>query len=1483
MAQLFKRLFGREAPEIRSARKAASDWGRKAAELEKEGDAFVHDGAAHDATSQRVWEEAMTRIQLLASWGVTDAVPAYRTQAGLAALLETSRRDLNYDGAAMTRARASKLRKLAARVKSQADLVASLSGARRTGGAASAAPASLAGADPESDQRALLEQLVARGTQLAQAGAAEALRSLPVIRDNRRRIASVSDRLARADEVAASLRARLQKLPLAQRRAQLADLVLAETVARADEAALQRSLDAAAFEPRGRKGEGQRLPPCVARALVLLARASVSRAILSMAYKSAGRDPPLPVVAPAAGPGSAPASPVLSGVAHPGSASSTTRWSRRDASGAPSGRRRPGASDWCPPDRVWADGLSLSCDWSAAAAAPLVGAVVDAAGKPVVASPPAAAAGAGGDAAAAAAAAPGAKKEPLLAPHACTVPASLVSASLAQLNQWHWLEAAAAADHPSSVTVAAAAATAVRVGAAALPSAPSPAASPHPDPELAEAAARAARRLRSRTWGDVCGLATDAFSGTGAAVLGRDELVRDLGRLAAGLGLRTDAGDSAIDFGRVWLAESLRLRRHRRFRSLVSDQRLREGRLLAGWSMSNLCGRSAGLYEDDEAAQFLGATALLPAREDAAAAAAGGGATPSGQASSRAAAYAAARGAAMSSPAALHIRQPRSPGASSAGGSGEESDGDAAGDGGGASPASKALREGAGGAALPPPATPSPAKAPRGRSASAMPSPGASQSRAIDEELENTWRELHDAVTARRREEEAAAAASRRSATWPARKRSAAAAAAAAADAAAASAASRSSAANEEEEQDLSVPTPRVVRALLEYLHGEVRIAYAVRDRWGEELSALLVERQRLRAEVLPIVRAAQGMAASRGGQAFRDASAAMEVVGVAPAAALAAVLSSSPEQPAAAAGKRPGLEWAPACTAEYSASLRRLTRSLVFSRLARAATGGVRTLAGERAGVGRAPRTQFLERLWCASLAAASRISLARIDVNPDFLAELHWAPWLPPYWLSGRLLAAMDAEVSGAGLGDPHRVKELLLSAVEMLVWEAGERVHSARVAAGKPPKRVDVGAEDLLPLLVLAVSRCSAGGGGGDDDCSPGSEASLSPASSQASEAAEGSADGGSGSGSGDGGASGAGAGTADGTAAGADSGRSRSNLERAAMAPQAMRCPWRLPLQTLNYIANFAIGRDSAAGRLSYLVITLHSAITFVMQRAKEAGAEAAMQAMARARRVQGERMGGMRLAAVGSSGNMSDRRSRGGTPGSEAGPGDEAAALDAFTDSDTDDEESPAPGLSRKPSRGAAAAAAGAGGAAEAEAEAAELDALERMEAAAAEQAMASLGRDCDEGPAAAGAASGAGAARSGAAVEEGGPDSAAALAAGSAAAADSGAESGREKRVRVDMALQRLASQGASEQGGGRWTPGVDAGSDMHAGEDGDEDTVKDEDPGVADELLGMTEEEATMIAMPGDADKPDREGMSSLKKWLGQQELLEDTVEILT
>ncbi|CAE7943360.1 unnamed protein product, partial [Symbiodinium sp. KB8] len=200
-----------------------------------------------------------------------------------------------------------------------------------------------------------------------------------------------------------------------------------------------------------------------------------------------------------------------------------------------------------------------------------------------------------------------------------------------------------------------------------------------------------------------------------------------------------------------------------------------------------------------------------------------------------------------------------------------------------------------------------------------------------------------------------------------------------------------------EEEQDLSVPTPRVVRALLEYLHGEVRIAYAVRDRWGEELSALLVERQRLRAEVLPIVRAAQGMAASRGGQAFRDASAAMEVVGVAPAAALAAVLSSSPEQPAAAAGK--------------------------------------------------APRTQFLERLWCASLAAASRISLARIDVNPDFLAELHWAPWLPPYWLSGRLLAAMDAEVSGAGLGDPHRVKELLLSAVEMLVWEAGERVHSAR----------------------------------------------------------------------------------------------------------------------------------------------------------------------------------------------------------------------------------------------------------------------------------------------------------------------------------------------------------------------------------------------------------------------------------------------------
>ncbi|KAA0164092.1 hypothetical protein FNF28_04005 [Cafeteria roenbergensis] len=670
-----------------------------------------------------------------------------------------------------------------------------------------------------------------------------------------------------------------------------------------------------------------------------------------------------------------------------------------------------------------------------------------------------------------------------------------------------------------------------------------------------------------------------------------------------------------------------------------------------------------------------------------------------------------------------------------------------------------------------------------------MPSPGASQSRAIDEELENTWRELHDAVTARRREEEAAAAASRRSATWPARKRSAAAAAAAAADAAAASAASRSSAANEEEEQDLSVPTPRVVRALLEYLHGEVRIAYAVRDRWGEELSALLVERQRLRAEVLPIVRAAQGMAASRGGQAFRDASAAMEVVGVAPAAALAAVLSSSPEQPAAAAGKRPGLEWAPACTAEYSASLRRLTRSLVFSRLARAATGGVRTLAGERAGVGRAPRTQFLERLWCASLAAASRISLARIDVNPDFLAELHWAPWLPPYWLSGRLLAAMDAEVSGAGLGDPHRVKELLLSAVEMLVWEAGERVHSARVAAGKPPKRVDVGAEDLLPLLVLA----------------------------------------------------------------------------------------------TLNYIANFAIGRDSAAGRLSYLVITLHSAITFVMQRAKEAGAEAAMQAMARARRVQGERMGGMRLAAVGSSGNMSDRRSRGGTPGSEAGPGDEAAALDAFTDSDTDDEESPAPGLSRKPSRGAAAAAAGAGGAAEAEAEAAELDALERMEAAAAEQAMASLGRDCDEGPAAAGAASGAGAARSGAAVEEGGPDSAAALAAGSAAAADSGAESGREKRVRVDMALQRLASQGASEQGGGRWTPGVDAGSDMHAGEDGDEDTVKDEDPGVADELLGMTEEEATMIAMPGDADKPDREGMSSLKKWLGQQELLEDTVEILT
>jgi len=587
-----------------------------------------------------------------------------------------------------------------------------------------------------------------------------------------------------------------------------------------------------------------------------------------------------------------------------------------------------------------------------------------------------------------------------------------------------------------------------------------------------------------------------------------------------------------------------------------------------------------------------------------------------------------------------------------------------------------------------------------------------------------------------------------------------------------------------------------VVRALLDYLHGEVRIAYAVHEKWGDELGVLLKERQQLRAHVVPVVRDAQARARATGGQSFRDCSGSAEVLSPAEASVLSGAISSSPAEGVPSIPAE-GLGWVPGSSAAVAATLRRLTRSVVYARLARAATGAVRTMSGERAGVGKAARTQFLERLWCASLASAGRIPLDRIEAKAGFLHPIAWAPWLPPYWMSGRLLAAMDAEVSGAGLGDPHRVKELLLSAVETTVWEAGERMRSWRSAEGKDTKALDVGAEDLLPLLVLAVSRCSNGEQTGD--------AGDEPAAST--------------------------------------------------MAPAAQRCPWRLPLQTLNYLANFAIGRDSAAGRLSYLVITLHGALTFVMQRAKETGAEASMQTMARARRMRGAR-GERAMHGVGS----------GRSP---------------FTDSDSDDaalstQASPRP-LQPKVAAAAADSVSASGPDEMAEDD---LAALEDMEAAAAAEALAL------PASAAKPAMADVGDAEPEPGQGRGGHDAAGD---GSPAASPAKGWSAVRKQVRVDMAIQRLASQG-SEAAPHAWTPGVDAGAELHRDEALDSeagseapDDADAEGPGLDDELRGMSEQEATMIAMPGDADRPDQAGMRSLKQWLGQQELLEDTVEILT
>jgi hypothetical protein len=492
------------------------------------------------------------------------------------------------------------------------------------------------------------------------------------------------------------------------------------------------------------------------------------------------------------------------------------------------------------------------------------------------------------------------------------------------------------------------------------------------------------------------------------------------------------------------------------------------------------------------------------------------------------------------------------------------------------------------------------------------------------------------------------------------------------------------------------------------------------------------------------------------------------------------------------------------------------------------------------------------------------------------------------------------MDAEVSGAGLGDPFRVRELLLTAVEVAVWEAGERSRCARRLAGKEEAQVDVGAEDLLPLLVLAVSRC-AGGYDAVAEASASAPLSTEPDSKPA--------------------------------------------IPQAPLAPARMRCPWRLPLQTLNYLANFAIGRDSAAGRLSYLVISMHGAVTFVMQRAKEEGAGAAMETLARARRISTARARRAMTAAGPTPQVPATTPVPKSAPRSPAGSSTRGGDSRAFSDSDSDDEGSDfggdgttseaeggaGPIRSRasggKPTPKGAAVdggwslvdiatvsaqeagserGSGFGGAvgdvdeedSDAEAGDAAMDALEVAEAAVAAQALsaasprrATIGSvsSADATGTVAAAADSSAAGSASAAASATGPGDEGTAAAGSGESASTA----RRKRVGVDIAIRKLASlqqQPSSAQAEAvvPWIPGADA-ADLHmsmADAYADEDEGGPIDDGIAgegDEGPGIDEDEVTMIAMPGDADRPDKEGMTDLKRWLGQQELLEDTVEILT
>jgi hypothetical protein len=1450
MSAILKRLFGRDPAEVRQGRRAAKAWEKRAAELEKEADGFVHDGAAHDATSIRIWEDAMARVQLLLSWGAVDAVPAFRTQAGLAALLETTRRDLNYDAAAILRQRSVRLRTKAVKVGALAERVLELSSKRQSGAVRAVASASTGSPDAHATACDELEVLLNVGEEIARSKSAEVLHNQSVIRSARSKIADISARLEQADRTIAGLKGSLEKLALGQRKEQLVELLLGEAAARAEEAAFMQALEEAVFqtkEPRAPDADdsSKRIPPCLAKAIVILARAGVSSTrcraafptppsdeapavlqthtapeaatvVLRRSLRHAAWDGVPPGMAGSAAvveaayaasgriPGDIPA--LFGGLDDfplEGSPAGTKTAPRSSLGGGRplsfhADRSKPrSGSGVTETTAFWGDGLTLACDVSGVAPSPLADYAIrtDAAAVVETASVDG---GEGEDASL------GTKSMTC-----CNVLPSMVAASVSQTDDWHWLHATASTDHPAAKDVSESAARAVSFGAVALPR------------DDADEGAEPPGAARSRAWRDLCALRDDAFACAGSSILSRKHFLEALSAMAAGLGIcaaddQGGPGKCGVDLDRVWLAECLRLRRARRFRSLLTDQRLREGRLLQGWSMRNLSHGVSGLHTEEEACMFLGASAVLPPFAPHSTLVS---VMPLQPASAYAVGFAAARGAIERSPAPPPLGHVASR---------PESESEEV-----MSPASQALTAGAAGAASgvmaslrTAPRTP-PAAPPGARSAVSTPgtmdkSLHPKEDEGMHNQLETVWKDLCDAVNARQgesREEEMDTSAASTSVIRSVL-----------------SGPSFKGESLEARDEDMSkVPTPRVVRAVVEYLQGELRIAYSLKERWLSDVCSSLALRQSIRDQILPIVVEAEINASIAQGKGeelswspslrrrhfptLTDAN----KFGPAVKAALAikagrkvSSVASSPDSTAEPLTIPDSMAWVPSDWNSLQSSLRRLVRSIVFARLARAAAGGIRDVQGHRVAVGGAPRTAFLERMWSASLRAAPRIPLSRLEMDPDFLAPIDWAPWFPPYLLSGRVLAAMDAEVSCAGLGDPGRIKDILITAVETVVWEAGERKRSAIRARGKVPKRVDLGAEDLLPLLVLTVSRSV---GGYDPEAEM--EANYVEAIGGA-----------------------------------------------VPMADPAFRCPWRLPLQTLNYMANFAIGKDSSAGRVSYLVITLHGAITYVMQRAKEVGAEHVLNATSKARRLK-PRVLRAQLTSVGG-----DAESRASTPKDAAL---EAAQSSPFTDSMSDDddegssaapdEDKTSPAASERsdtdPTETPTASAIPAtpdmlpilatGVTSPQFNDDAQLDDLERVEAETAAQTL-------KDGPK---------------------------VTASSSAAEElpvspevSGSEDSRQ--VRVDVALRRLASirsgaEGAGEDKASAWSFVKDAAAGKAVVGDDDEDdddTVGDEAP---------NEEELLMIAMPGEADTADNKGMQKLAKWLGQQELLEDTVEMLT